>query len=77
MTIDHATICPITDDTEFIEALKTYEEEWYIGTENEIDYAKSILKNKEYLFSLYKDQQKVNLLLFRLKYISFYLKILI
>jgi hypothetical protein len=67
MTIDHATICPITDDTEFIEALKTYEEEWYIGTENEIDYAKSILKNKEYLFSLYKDQQKVNLLLFRLK----------
>ncbi len=64
MVIDHSTICPITDDAELLDSIKTYEEDWFIGTENETDYATSILNNRNFLFSLYKDPQKVCFFLF-------------
>lgn len=59
MVLDHVTICPISDDDELIDTLRTYEQDWFIGTESEPDYAKNILNKKKYLFSLYKDPQKV------------------
>lgn len=62
MAIDNFTICPISDDDEFFENLQNYEDEWFIGTENEPEFAKNILSNKPYLFSLYKDPSKVILI---------------
>lgn len=59
LVIDHVTICPIENDDEFIDSIKTYEQDWFIGTETDTDYATNIINNKQYLFSLYKDPQKV------------------
>ncbi len=59
MIIDNATICPITDDDEFFDTLKTYETEWFIGNETDIQYSQNVLNNKEFLFSLYKDTKNV------------------
>jgi hypothetical protein len=74
MVLDNATICPITDDEEFFDSIKTYEEEWFIGTEADNEYSQNILLNKPYIFSLCKDSSKVSFIcfivynLFRLTY---------
>lgn len=61
MAIDHVTICPISDDDEFFDNLKTYEQEWFIGTETDPEFAQNILASKPFLFSLYKDPLKVKI----------------
>jgi hypothetical protein len=60
MVIDHVTICPISDDDEFFDNMKTYEQEWFIGTETDPEFTQNILANKPFLFSLFKDPLKVN-----------------
>ncbi len=60
MVIDHSTIYPINDDEEFFDTLKTYEQEWFIGSENDLAFSQSIINNKEFLFNLYKDTEKVS-----------------
>ena len=60
MVIDHISICPITEDEEFFDTLKTYEQDWFIGIESEPEYSKNILNNKEFLFSMYKDSKNVS-----------------
>lgn len=59
MIIDHATISPISDDGEFFDLLESYEQEWFIGSEKEPEYAQNICNNKPYLFSLHRDASKV------------------
>ena len=61
MVVDSVSIYPITDDEEFIDTLKLYEKEWFIGSDNEPDFAQSILQNKPFLFSLCKDSSNVSL----------------
>ncbi len=59
MAVDDITISPIETDSEFFETLKEYNEEWYVGKQNEPGFAKGILENTKYLFSIYNDEKTV------------------
>ena len=72
MIIDHATIYPVSEDEEFFETLKSYEQDWFIGTEADPDYSTHILNNKQFLFSLYMDSTTVGLFIINFKKILIY-----
>ncbi|CAF0745830.1 unnamed protein product [Brachionus calyciflorus] len=61
MTIDHATLSPISDDDEFFETLDSYEKEWFIGCENDEEFGRQINEKKPFLFSLQRDSLKKTL----------------
>jgi hypothetical protein len=53
------TLSPISDDEEFFETLASYENEWFIGSENDSEFIQCILSNKPFIFSLSRDSNKV------------------
>ncbi len=59
MVIDSVSICPISDEDEFFDTLKSYETEWFIGSESEPEFSQNILLNKPFLFTLCKDSVNV------------------
>ena len=59
MVIDNMTLCPISDDDEFFETLASYENEWFIGSENHSEFNQCVLSNKPFIFSLSRDSSKV------------------
>jgi hypothetical protein len=59
MAIDGFTIYPISDDSEFFETLQDYEQNWFIGTENDNEFSENISKNKPFVFNVYRDTNKV------------------
>ena len=59
MVIDSLTIVPCENDDDLIESLKSYENEWFIGSENEPDYALSLQSEKPFIFTLFDDRDKV------------------
>lgn len=59
MVIDHATICPITDDDEFFETLEILQNEWYIGSEIDDEFFQNIQDQKPFIFTLSKDSTTV------------------
>lgn len=63
MVIDDITICPIEDDDEFFETLKSYIGDWFIGKQTDPEFSKNILNNTNHLFSIYKDEKSVSLFL--------------
>lgn len=62
MVIDNVTICPIGDDADFYETLNEYKSDWFIGVEKDPEFSENLLQNKNYLFSLYKDDTNVTLI---------------
>lgn len=64
MTIDHATIFPISDDDEFFEALESLQNEWYIGSENDEEFANKIQDQQPFIFTLQKDSSTVYIYIF-------------
>ena len=60
MSIDHFTyISPISNDDEFFDALKDYAKNWFIGTESDNEFSQNIMQNKPFIFSVYRDTNKV------------------
>jgi len=60
MVIDNVTIYPISDDAEFFESLNDYNSNWFIGVEKDPMFAENLIQNKNYLFSLYKNDTNVS-----------------
>lgn len=60
MVVDNVTICPIGDDADFYETLNEYRSDWFIGVEKDPEFSENLLQNKNYLFSLYKDDTNVS-----------------
>lgn len=67
MIIDHATICPITDNDEFFETLNSYRQDWFIGSETDEEFSKQINAKKPYLFSLQNDSKVIIIFINRYK----------
>lgn len=60
---DEAILGEASDSTEMSDYLSEYDQEWYIGSEEEPDWREHILNRKPRLFSLGSDQQNVQVLL--------------
>ncbi len=61
MAVDDITISPIENDSDFFVTLKEYNEEWFVGRQDETGFSKGILENTKYLFSVYNDEKTVRL----------------
>ena len=63
MLYDEAILGEASDSTEVSDYLSEYDQEWYIGSEEEADWRENILSEKPRLFSLGEDRQNVQVTL--------------